>query len=338
MRSEWPRILLSNKLVGEYHRGSRISKELIVARIEDSLPLAAENLNIALTEEHGMNSLTRHQGVVTVMVLLAAITAAIFTTPAQAQSVVPIDQWTLSITPYLWLPNVNGTMKYGIPPGSGGRPEVETGPNDYLQALQTVIMVSGEVRRDRWSVFTDLIYLDFADQKSTVKTVDFGGNLVSAGVNLATSSSLRGTAWTLGTGYAVMSGQAVTLDVFGGLRYFDLKVSTDWQLEGVITGPGGGQTFPRTGGISERMVLWDGIVGVKGRIPLGSSDWSMPYYLDVGAGSSSLTWQGMLGVTYSFKWGGVTLAYRNLYYDQKDDQFIQDLRFSGPALGVTFRF
>ena len=46
----------------------------------------------------------------------------------------------------------------------------------------------------------------------------------------------------------------------------------------------------------------------------------------------------MLGIAYSFKWGEVTLAYRNLYYDQKDDKLLQDLRFDGPALGVTFRF
>ena len=128
------------------------------------------------------------------------------------------------------------------------------------------------------------------------------------------------------------------LDVFGGLRYFGLEASTDWQLTAAVTGPGGGQTFPRAGSISEREDLWDGIVGVKGRVWLGRSNWSIPYYLDVGTGSSSLTWQGMLGVAYSYKWVGVTLAYRHLYYDQKDDKLIQDMRFSGPALGVTFRF
>jgi hypothetical protein len=66
-------------------------------------------------------------------------------------------------------------------------------------------------------------------------------------------------AWTLGTGYAVETGQAMTLDVFGGLRYFGLEASTDWQLAGVITGPGAGQTFPRMGGISENingLVRW----------------------------------------------------------------------------------
>jgi hypothetical protein len=285
-----------------------------------------------------MNSSTPRRRAVKNMVLLAATFAAIFTVPAQAQAAASADQWTFSITPYLWLPNVNGTLKYNIPPGAGGSPEVETGPNDYLQALQAIVMISGEARRDRWSVFTDLIYLDFSHEKSEVKAIDFGGSLVSSSVNIATTSSLRGTAWSLGAGYAVQTSQDMTLDVFGGLRYFGLEASTNWQLTGVITGPGGGQTFPQAGGITEKLALWDGIVGVRGRVALGSSRWSIPYYLDVGAGSSSLTWQGMLGVAYSFTWGGVTLAYRDLYYDQKDDKLLQNLRFSGPALGVTFRF
>jgi hypothetical protein len=292
-----------------------------------------------LVKEHKMNPLTRRQRMVIGMVVLTAITAAIFTAPAQAQTAAPHEQWKFSITPYLWLPNVNGTLKYSIPPGAGGSPEVETGPNDYLQNLQAVIMLSGEARKDRWSVFTDVIYLAFTDEDSKVQSVNFGGNLVSSSLNLATSSSLRGTAWTLGAGYAVQTGQAVTLDVFGGLRYFSLNASTNWQLvtDVTVTG-GGGQTFPRSGGISAGEDLWDGIIGVRGRVPLGSSDWSIPYYLDVGGGSSSLTWQGMIGIAYSFNWGAVTLAYRNLYYDQTNDKLVQNLRFDGPALGATFRF
>jgi len=34
----------------------------------------------------------------------------------------------------------------------------------------------------------------------------------------------------------------------------------------------------------------------------------------------------------------VLLTYRHLDYDEKGDKLVQDLRFSGPALGVTFRF
>jgi hypothetical protein len=187
-------------------------------------------------------------------------------------------------------------------------------------------------------LFTDLIYLDFSSEDSGVKSINFGGNRVSSSVNVSTDSSLKGAAWTLGAGYAVLPGRPVELDVFGGLRYFGLEASTDWQLATTVTGPGGGQTFPRTGSISERADLWDGIVGVKGRFLLGGSNWSIPYYLDVGTGSSSLTWQGMLGVAYSYKWIGVTLAYRHLYYDMKGDKLVQDMRFSGPVLGVNFRF
>jgi hypothetical protein len=36
--------------------------------------------------------------------------------------------------------------------------------------------------------------------------------------------------------------------------------------------------------------------------------------------------------------GEVTFVYRHLYYDQKDDKLLQDIRFSGLALGATFRF
>jgi hypothetical protein len=272
------------------------------------------------------------------IITLAMLAALALCGPLSAAAQTPGSQWTFSITPYLWAPNINGTLKYQVPSGAAGSPEVQVGPNDYLEALRFAMMIAGEVRKDRWSVFTDVIYLDFSSEKSSVKAVDFGGSRVSSSGNVSTDSSLRGGVWTLGAGYAVLPGRPVDLDVFGGLRYFGLKASTDWQLTVAVTGPGGGQTFPRAGSISERADLWDGIVGVKGRVWLGRTNWSVPYYLDVGTGSSSLTWQGMLGVAYSFKWGGVTLAYRHLYYDQKGDKLVQDLRFSGPALGVTFRF
>ena len=285
-----------------------------------------------------MSSFNRWHRAVLGIVLLAATTAAFFTTVAQAQSVAPADKWTFSVTPYLWLPNINGTLKYQVPPGTGGSPEVQVGPYDWLEALQFAMMISGEVRKGRGLIFTDLIYLNFSNEKSAVKTIDFGGSIVSSSGNVSTDSTLRGGTWTLAGGYAVLTERPVALDVFGGLRYFGLEASTDWQLAVAITGPGGGQTFPRVGSVSERHDLWDGIVGAKGRVWLGGSHWSIPYYLDLGTGSSLLTLQGMLGIAYSFKWGDLTLAYRYLYYDQNNDKLIQDMYFNGPALGVTFRF
>ena len=102
--------------------------------------------------------------------------------------------------------------------------------------------------------------------------------------------------------------------------------------------PAPGKEFSRSGSVSGSEELWDGIVGVRGRLRLGSSNFFVPYYVDVGAGSSNLTWQGMIGLAYAFKWMDVVGAYRHLYYEKDDEYLIQDMQFSGPALGLRFRF
>jgi hypothetical protein len=247
------------------------------------------------------------------------------------------EGWSFSLTPYIWLPNINGTLKYAIPPGGGGRPEVETGPNDYLENLSFALMLAGEARKGKWSVFTDLIYLDFDSEGSTVKAVNFGGDRVSTTLNASTRSSFTGVAWTLGGAYAAVQDPKHTLDVLGGLRYFGLEASSDWQLSAAVGGPNG-QTFAQSGSISQQEDLWDVIVGVRGRLKLGEGGWFLPYYVDLGAGSSAFTAQALLGAGYAFKWGELAATYRYVYYDMKDDGLLQDMRFAGPAFGATFRF
>jgi hypothetical protein len=232
------------------------------------------------------------------------------------------DPWAFTVTPYLWLPTINGSLKYDRP----NLPEVETGPNDYLSNLDFALMISGEARKDRWSIFTDVIYLDFSGEKSRVGPV-------GAIVDLGTQTSLSGGVWTLVGGYAAVQNPQATLDVIGGFRYLSLEASTDWTLSGPIG------ALPSAGGFSQKEDLWDAIVGVRGRVKLGeNSHWSMPYYADAGAGSSALTWQAMVGVAYSWNWGDVGLVYRHLSYDMEGDKLLQDVEFSGPALGAAFHF
>ena len=258
--------------------------------------------------------------------------------PAAALAQDAPEGWRFAVTPYLWLPNVNGTLKYSPPPSGTGAPEVNTGPNNYLENLSAVLMLSGEARKGRWSVLSDFIYLDFNGEKSSVKSVNFGGNVVSTSLDASTRSSLTGVQWMLAGGYAVVQSPQATLDVIGGLRYLGIEARSDWQLSGAVTAPSGTQTFPASGNISRRTDLVDGIVGVRGRVRFGESQWFMPYYLDLGSGSSSLTWQAFLGVAYAFKWGDAVFGYRRLYYDQVDDKLLQNFRFSGPSFGATFRF
>ena len=67
--------------------------------------------------------------------------------------------------------------------------------------------------------------------------------------------------------------------------------------------------------ISKSEDLWDGVIGLRGRLNLGPSQFYIPYYFDIGAGSSEVTWEGVVGLGYGFKWVDIVLAYRHLYYD-----------------------
>jgi Ca2+:H+ antiporter len=277
-----------------------------------------------------------YKGVQLVVVYLVIALMFYFIPTAAAAQETRGDRWAFTVTPYLWLPNVNGTLKYNPPPAGTGAPAVDTGPNNYLENLSMALMLSGEARKGRWSIVSDLVYIDFDGEKSNVRAVDFGRSTVDA--NGSSRSSLTGVEWTLAGGYTVLQTSRATLDAIGGFRYFHVNASSSWQLNATVTGPGAGQTFPASGSISRRADIWDGIVGVRGRVGLGEGRWFVPYYLDVGTGSSSLTWQSLVGVGYGFKWGDLVLAYRTLAYDQSDDKLFHDFRFSGTTLGASFRF
>ncbi len=249
------------------------------------------------------------------------------------------DQWQFAITPYIWLPALEGTFKYGIPPGAGGSPEVEVDASDILDSLDLALMIAGEVRKGRWAVFTDFMYIDFSNEDSEVKSIDVTGRLpVSSSIDAGTDSSLKGALWTLGGSYGVLQGALGRLELLAGLRYFGLEISTDWELTTTVSGPGGSQVFPRSGSVKDTEDLWDGIIGLRGRLNLGHSRFYVPYYFDVGTGSSKVTWQGIIGLGYGFKWVDILLDYRHLYYEQDSDELVQDLSFSGPAIGLTIKF
>ena len=247
------------------------------------------------------------------------------------------EGWKFTLTPYIWLPNVNGTLKYNPPP-SGSSPEVDTGPNNYLENLSFALMLSGDARNGRWAIVSDLIYLKFDSEKSNVRQVNFGGSLVNTAADVGTKSSLKGLEWTLAGAYTFSQSARGTLEGLAGVRYFHVEASSDWQLSATVSGPGAAQTFPASGTASRRSDIVDGIIGVRGRVRWGETPWYSPYYLDAGTGGSRLTWQSLIGIGYAFKWGDLLLAYRTLYYDQKDDQLLHDFRFSGPTLGATFHF
>lgn len=282
-----------------------------------------------------------HRKILTRVGLAALFSLVSLGAPTYAQTAASTERWTYSLTPYLWLPTVDGTLKYQLPPGSGS-PSVEVDPETLLEALDFGLMLAGEARRGKWSVFGDYIYLKLSASKSAVRSVDFnvgapGINPVSTTLNAGTEAKLKGSLLTLAGGYSLAGNPDAQMDAIAGLRYFHVTATTSWRLTAAVAGPGPGQTFAAAGSITENEDLWDAIVGVRGRGRLGGQ-WSLPYYLDIGTGSSDLTWQALAGLSYGFKWGELTFAYRHLVYDQKDHKLLQKFKFSGPLLAATFRF
>ena len=274
--------------------------------------------------------------------LTAALAGSALLAPLHALAQAPADKWTFSVMPYLWLPSVDGKLRFGPPPVNGGTANVSVDADTLLDNLDFAFMINGEARKGRWLISTDYIYLDFSKADSAVRSVDFNPgpgpiNISTGAANGSAQSSLRGDLWTLVGGYAAVEGKA-SLDVIGGFRYLGITAKTDWQLNAAVTLPNSTLTFARSGNAEKSEDIWTAIVGAKGRAKLGESPWFVNYYADVGGGSSTFTWQGVAGIGYAFRWGDILFDYRYLYYSQSGDQLIDNVSFGGFALGANFRF
>jgi hypothetical protein len=267
------------------------------------------------------------------LVLLVSLGIAL---PALAQSEPSSGEWTFAVQPYLWLIGVDGTLKYEIPSSGEGGADVGLS----LEDLHFAFMMSAEARTGNWSLFTDVAYADIRTH-DTVEAVRFSGSDGPVAVDVApdseTSTSITATEWTLAAGRTLIRGPSSALEVLGGVRYLSVEARSEWRLAGEVTGPGAGQSFDRQGSASESVDLWDGIVGIRGELALGSR-WFVPYYGDIGTGTSDLTWQAIAGVGYRFKVWDLRLAYRYLHYDMNDEKLLQSVSFSGGGISAKFRF
>jgi len=243
-----------------------------------------------------------------------------------AESTASADQWQYNLAIYGWLPSIDGTLNYNVPPDSGGSVSVDA--SDILENLNFVFMGAFESRYNKISFAADLIYMDISNSSSTV--IDVGPE---QGEQLNVYGGLSLTAWVVTgiVGYDVVQNDRTRVALIGGVRYLTLDADTDI----AIYGPGPENPPPHH--LSGSKDLWDGIVGVRGAFLL-NKNWYIPYYGDIGAGDSDLTWQLYAGIGYMFNWGDIVLGYRYLEYDEGNDKLLHDLKLYGPLLGVKFKF
>jgi len=228
------------------------------------------------------------------------------------------DAWKHSVSIYLWLPTIDGTLKYN----TGGGSDAEVEADNTLDAFKA-FMGTYEVRKNKWSLLADAIYLDLDDSSKSSVPLPGGGALATKG-----KLDLTGIQLGFYGGYNFYQTDKASVDLIAGLRY--LSIDTDVKLQ--TSGP-----LLLSPKISRDSDLYDGIVGLRGKANINEK-WFVPFHADIGAGDSDLTWQTMAGIGYQAGWGDTILSYRYLAWDQSDDELIQDLSFSGPQLGVKFHF
>jgi hypothetical protein len=265
--------------------------------------------------------------------LWAAVCVTTLSCPLVVQAETAPNDWAWNATLYLWLPSMEGETAF---PPSGGGPSIDITADQVLDSLNLVFMGAIEGSKGPWGLATDLVYIDFGASKKGTRDFGIGHVDIPATVNADLHLDVTGWLWTLTGSHALIDHDKLTLNALAGARMLDLREHLGWALNGDLSSL---PIIEREGSSSASKTQWDAIVGVKGRAMFGAKrSWYVPYYLDVGTGESNFTWQGVVGLGYSFGSVDVLGAWRYVDYDLGDNTPIKSLNFNGPAVGVTFHF
>ena len=233
------------------------------------------------------------------------------------QSELRPGEWNYSLTPYLWMSGINGTI---------GIRDLEANVNadfgDLFQHFDGGFQLHYEATKDDWGYYVDPTYLKLSADGTTPRGEDAGLDFKEwlvevAGVHRVAQTCDSNTGRTSSTYF-----------LFGG-RFWSLTSDLDI----------GGQDSK-----SGTQTWIDPFFG--GRYTWSLSDlWTGAFRADIGGFGvgSSFTWNTSLyfGLKTAEK-GSLWVGYRAMNVNRKsgsgDDFFKWDMTYSGPVLGYEFRF
>lgn len=234
--------------------------------------------------------------------------------PTEPPPATPIEHpWTLTVVPYFWAAGLNGDM------GVGGLPPVgvDASFSDIIDHLDFALAGITELRKGRFGLFSDLLYVDLGGEPATPHGI------------LADSVSLdaKTLIFTAAAEYRLVDAPTGNLDVMIGARV--------WSVQNGLTFNGG----PLNGISRSDTETWvDALAGVKGRIILTPkiflTGWGM-----LGGGSSEFMWDvwGAAGYQFTDQFS-MTLGWRALGDDYKNDGFVFDVTQQGPMFTAAYTF
>jgi hypothetical protein len=239
--------------------------------------------------------------------------------------------WQFEAAIYGWFPAISGNTYF---PAVDGGPSIYVSKADVLDSLEFAFMGNLQARNGVWGVWTDLVYASFGASKNGTRDFRIGGDRPPVGVTANLDLDVKSWIWTLAGTYSLKADPDGNTDLLFGARLIDMTNTLDFSLSAQVP------PYPsRSGNVEATLSNWDAVVGLKGQLNFGDARrWFVPYYVDVGAGESKLTWQVQAGLGYQFDWGAVIATWRYLDYEFKDSSNIRDMAFSGPTIGVAFKF
>ncbi len=220
----------------------------------------------------------------------------------------PEAGWKFVLTPYFWGISVDGDID-----ARRVHADVSADFSDIIDNTNVAAMAILEARRDSWCLVLDSIFAEIEDD-------DAGLGLIRV------DARTRQTVIDGKLGYRLWRRAPSTIDVLAGARYVRNRSEIDARL-----GPAGRH-------VDETADWLDAVVGLRVRADLTDAT-SFTVTGDVGGfgigSSSDVTWSALAALNWRpwQRWS-LSLGYKALDIDRDE----VDLRYHGPALGVSYRF
>ena len=276
-----------------------------------------------------------------ILALAAAARAQVANLPPTQQSA---TGWTFAITPYAWLPTISTTFSATGPRGGTVTNTISAGIGDYLSEINFGLMLGGEARYGRFTVMTDLLYLNasITTSNSHFSTLNLGPGPIDIprSQQVDTGTRLAATVWSLAGGYTLLQGGWGNVDAVAGLRMLFVGATTNYQLANDILLPDRTVGLSRSGTLNLGVTKPEGIGGITGRINIPNSKFYLPFYLDAGGGGVPFTWQVYAGVAWQpADWVDVSVGYRYLAFQGGSKTIgFENLHLGGALLAGNFHF
>ena len=252
-----------------------------------------------------------------VLMLAAAAASTLTAGPVESSAPAPTPEnpWSFTLTPYGWMTSIDGTISAG-----DRSADVDIAFKDVLKHLDMTMMMTAELRYNRWSFTGDLVYARLHDDIAPPAGILFS----------STHEVLKETIGTFELGYRVVDSKTTFLDLFAGARVYNFY--SQIRLIPNLGNPGVNNSGTQT---------WaDPIFGLRGRYFVSRAVF-LNFYGDIGGfgAGSDLSWQVLGGVgVQAARWCDVQLGYRALGFEYGSGNGKQEITTHGPIIGATIRF